>query len=323
MNDEEKYIDNVDLSWNSLDKVQINFIEMRRQCRRINDISNELSLKMGSLVSAVTALANLLEGVFVGELSSCKSNIEKMLNNIVEKMTEQTDNYELLNEEIRSELERKVNQLFEYVGLDAYGNKIYDSVYEVVDSKTNETVDYGEIRNKITAKDFSDFYPEGASTLFDGSYTKEEFRNMLASFGETLGNNVGNSCVMTTREGFQQNILPNADDFYEIAVEKGLDPTFIVSIACLESGYGSSWNAVNKGNLFGMGAFDSNPSNAFTYDSVVSGIEDVCNNLADNYITPGGMFYTGPDISAIGRTYATEGWAPLVSSIMGSLKKHM
>lgn len=159
------------------------------------------------------------------------------------------------------------------------------------------------------------------SALYDGSYTKNEFIRMVENFGNTLDGGTIDGCAIPKKEGYNTNMLPYADVFYDKATEKGLDPVFVFSIACQESGYGSSWNAVRKGNLFGMGAFDSNPSNAYTYDSISSGISSVCNNLGNNYIPEGGKFYTGPEISAIGKTYASDPkWAERVETLMKNIK---
>ena len=169
-------------------------------------------------------------------------------------------------------------------------------------------------------------YLGGGNSLYDGSYTKEEFIEWVNNYGynKLLKNGdytIPGGGVISVQQGLEKNLLPYAETFYDMATERGLDPTFVFSIGCLESGYGTSWNAVNKGNLFGMGAFDSNPSNAYSYDNIPRAIEHVCDNLVNNYVTPGGKFYTGSDIGAIGKTYASStSWSSNVISIMNSIR---
>ena len=155
----------------------------------------------------------------------------------------------------------------------------------------------------------------GGNSLWDGSYSKEDFVNMVTNFGNNrLGNN--------KKEGYANNMVAYADTFYDEATSRGLDPAFVFAIGCQESGYGCSWNAMNKGNLFGMGAFDSNPSNAFSYNSIQDSIVDVCENIGTNYVTPGGKFYTGSEISSIGKRYASDPeWANSVTWIMNQIKQ--
>lgn len=163
----------------------------------------------------------------------------------------------------------------------------------------------------------------GGDALYDGSYTKEEFVKWVENYENKLGTNVIAGGAVSVKDGYAQNMLPYAETFYDEAVSRGLDPTFVFSIACQESGYGSSWNAVNKGNLFGMGAFDSNPSNAFSYSSVESGIADVCENLSTNYLEPNGQWHTGSNISSIGQTYASDSkWADSIKWIMNDIRDY-
>lgn len=71
----------------------------------------------------------------------------------------------------------------------------------------------------------------------------------------------------------------HGDIFVEAGRQSGLDPRYILAHAALETntkegGWGSSNFAVNRHNYFGIGAFDSNPGNAYTFstDSSVNGM---------------------------------------------------
>lgn len=318
-----------DIDFGNLSIVEINFIEMERQIQRISDLTEQAKASYKAAKSALIVLAPIV-GVPIPEgFDEIGERLEKLgvygtedRTTTIGKMQLEINTFKAHNEEIKERIE-DLTSIVES-GMSANGGWDYENLMY-----NGEKVSYNEILEATHFKDFSSIYPEGASTLYDGSYTEEEFCKMLSNFGETLGSNVIDYCVMSVKDGFYQNILPNASEFYKIAMKNGLDPTFIVSIACVESGFGSSSLAANKGNLFGMGAFssyhgsDNIPDVAFKYDNVVSGIEDVCNNLSDNYITPGGKFFTGPNISDIGRTYATESWAPQITAMMNQLKRYM
>lgn len=66
----------------------------------------------------------------------------------------------------------------------------------------------------------------------------------------------------------QGNSFVNAQDAY------GMNALIIYAMAAHESAYGTSNYAVNYNNLFGYGAYDSNPSNAanYSYPSVADGV---------------------------------------------------
>ena len=50
-----------------------------------------------------------------------------------------------------------------------------------------------------------------------------------------------------------------AEAFIQIQTEYGVSAIGLLAIACLESNYGTSHIAMDKQNLFGWGAVDSNP----------------------------------------------------------------
>lgn len=52
----------------------------------------------------------------------------------------------------------------------------------------------------------------------------------------------------------------------------GVNATLVFAMACLESGYGRSQYAVERNNLFGWGAYDSDPNQAATFASIETGI---------------------------------------------------
>ena len=78
--------------------------------------------------------------------------------------------------------------------------------------------------------------------------------------------------------------------FVKAAEVTGLDPRYILAHAAIESAWGTSNYAKNRNNYFGIGAFDSNPDNAYTFsdgssssDGLSTGIIEGAKWIAKNY----------------------------------------
>lgn len=79
----------------------------------------------------------------------------------------------------------------------------------------------------------------------------------------------------------------HGDIFIEAAELSGLNPLYLFAHASLETGYGTSSLARNKGNYFGIGAYDSNPTNAYNMgdtmrDGIVNGAIWIKENFYNN-----------------------------------------
>lgn len=113
----------------------------------------------------------------------------------------------------------------------------------------------------------------------------------------------------------QGNSFVNAQDTY------GMNALIIYAMAAHESAYGTSNYAVNYNNLFGYGAYDSNPSNAanYSYPTVADGVNQHMGlNLRyyldySNYNATAGtsLFYAsniGNKGAGINTRYASDPW---------------
>lgn len=107
------------------------------------------------------------------------------------------------------------------------------------------------------------------------------------------------------------NLFINAQNTY------GMNALMIYAMALHESGYGTSGYARLRNNLFGWGAFDSDPDNALTFSSIAQGInEHMGINLryyldATNTSTPLSRFYAsniGNKGAGINTRYASDPW---------------
>ena len=121
----------------------------------------------------------------------------------------------------------------------------------------------------------------------------------------------------------------NAEYFYYIEEEYNINGMFVASIGIHESAWGTSRIAKNKYNLFGYGAYDSNPYNgAYTFSSYSESIDLLARVLVKYYLNPkgtaiydgqvaSGKYYHGSTISDVNKNYATDkNWANAVYKYM-------
>ncbi|HCT62936.1 MAG TPA: hypothetical protein DIC19_02410 [Erysipelotrichaceae bacterium] len=99
----------------------------------------------------------------------------------------------------------------------------------------------------------------------------------------------------------------------------GMNALMIYSMAIHESAYGTSSYAVNRFNLFGYGAYDSNPDSAYTFDSVEQSVDEHMGINLRHYLdysnynatTNNSLFYAsniGIKGAGINTRYASDPW---------------
>ena len=93
---------------------------------------------------------------------------------------------------------------------------------------------------------------------------------------------------------------------------------FVAAIGIHESAWGTSRLAKNKYNLFGYGAYDSNPYNgAYSFSNYSESIDLIARVLVKYYLNPpetkiydgqvaSGKYYSGNTIAAVNKKYATD-----------------
>ena len=114
----------------------------------------------------------------------------------------------------------------------------------------------------------------------------------------------------------------NAKYFYYIEKQYNINGMFVAAVGIHESAWGTSRIALNKNNLFGYGAYDSNPYNgAYTFDDYAEAIDLVSRVFVKYYLNPkgeqiydgqtaNGRYYSGNTLSAVNKKYATDkNWA--------------
>ena len=105
----------------------------------------------------------------------------------------------------------------------------------------------------------------------------------------------------------------NAEYFYYIEKEYNINGIFVASVGIHESAWGTSKIAQTKYNLFGYGAYDSNPYNgAYVFSDYSESIDLLARVFVKYYLNPegtsiyggetaSGKYYNGPTLSGINK----------------------
>ena len=117
----------------------------------------------------------------------------------------------------------------------------------------------------------------------------------------------------------------NAEYFYYVEQQYNINGIFVAAVAIHESGWGTSNISKNKKNLFGYGAYDSDPSgSAYTFQSYAEGIDLVSRVFVKYYLNPKGTpiyggetatgtYFEGATLTAVNTRYASDkNWANAV-----------
>ena len=119
----------------------------------------------------------------------------------------------------------------------------------------------------------------------------------------------------------------NAEYFYYIEKQYNINGIFVAAVGIHESGWGTSKIAMQKNNLFGYGAYDSNPYNgAYNFSNYSESIDLLARVFVKYYLNPAGTsiyggekavgsYYNGATVKGINTKYASDkNWANAVFS---------
>lgn len=99
----------------------------------------------------------------------------------------------------------------------------------------------------------------------------------------------------------------------------GVNAIFILAVAIEESGWGSSYLARTRNNLFGIAAYDSNVDAAFNYDSKADCIDYFCRLITKEYFSIGRT-----DVYSVGSMYCTSSqWGDNITRNMRNIINHI
>lgn len=158
-------------------------------------------------------------------------------------------------------------------------------------------------------------------------YTKEQLSQNLG-FSMLLNKPSGLSLeqfkkVLENDSNDKNNVFTeNAEYFYYIEQQYNINGIFVAAVGIHESGWGTSNISKSKKNLFGYGAYDSDPSgSAHTFQSYAEGIDLIARVFVKYYLNPkgtpiyggetaSGTYYEGATLTAVNKRYATDkNWA--------------
>ena len=207
---------------------------------------------------------------------------------------------------------------------DQEGNLINEEQVSCVVTKSsiNKIIDIG-------TKVYVEPEPEPESETTTGASTSASL-----SFDTPLNKPSGFSAeqfkkALTDSKDVNKIFQNNSEYFYYIEKEYNINGIFVAAIGIHESAWGTSRIAKNKYNLFGYGAYDSNPYNgAYTFSSYSESIDLIARVLVKYYINPAGTsiydgqvasgkYYNGNTISGVNKKYATDtNWGNAVYKYM-------
>ena len=135
--------------------------------------------------------------------------------------------------------------------------------------------------------------------------------------------------ILTDSKDKNKIFEQNAEYFYYIEQQYNINGVFVAAIGIHESAWGTSKIAKQKKNLFGYGAYDSNPYNgAYTFNEYSECIDLLARVLVKYYLNPKGTsiyngetavgtYYSSPTVSGVNNKYASDkNWANKVYSYM-------
>jgi len=167
----------------------------------------------------------------------------------------------------------------------------------------------------------------------ESTKTKQELNSNL-SFNMALNKPSGLSLeqfkkILNDSKDKNKIFTNNAEYFYYIEKQYNINGVFVAAVGIHESAWGTSKIALQKNNLFGYGAYDSNPYNgAYNFSNYSESIDLISRVFVKYYINPKGTsiyggekavgtYYNGSNLSGINKKYASDSnWANAVYSHM-------
>ena len=202
---------------------------------------------------------------------------------------------------------------------DEYGSIINEEQLSatVVKSSINKIIDVGTadkktIESKYSNKAISSGLNFNMALNKPSGFSLEQFQKALTDSKDT-------------NKIFENN----AEYFYLIEQQYNINGMFVAAVGIHESAWGTSKIAQNKHNLFGYGAYDSNPYNgAYSFTDYSECIDLIARVFVKYYINPSGTkiydgstasgkYFSGSDLTSINKKYATDkNWASSVYKYM-------
>lgn len=201
--------------------------------------------------------------------------------------------------------------------------------------RSGSTVGYVK-KEATTYRNYAQEEAENNSSNINTSTSQKSKSELLStlSFGMALNKPSGLTLeqfktILSDSKDKNKIFEQNAEYFYYIEKEYNINGVFVAAVGIHESAWGTSKIAQEKYNLFGYGAYDSNPYNgAYTFSDYSECIDLLARVFVKYYLNPAGTsiyggetasgkYYNGPTLSGINQKYATDkNWANSVYTTM-------
>ena len=201
--------------------------------------------------------------------------------------------------------------------------------------RSGSTIGYVK-KEATTYRNYAQEEAEKNSSNINTSTSQKSKSELLStlSFGMSLNKPSGLTLeqfktVLSDSKDKNKIFEQNAEYFYYIEKEYNINGVFVAAVGIHESAWGTSKIAQEKYNLFGYGAYDSNPYNgAYTFSDYSECIDLLARVFVKYYLNPAGTsiyggetasgkYYNGPTLSGINQKYATDkNWANSVYTTM-------
>ncbi len=251
------------------------------------------------------------------------------LEEIIQKNTKQLNSKEEIYEK-QEELEyitkyRNNNDL--YVGNTQVFQEGKNGVQTITMKRTYDNdgniISEEQVSCVVTKSSINKIIDIGTKIYVEPEKTKYESNSTNLSFDIALNRPSGLSReqfkkALTDSKDVNKIFQDNYEYFYYIEEQYNINGMFVAALGIHESAWGTSKLAKNKYNLFGYGAYDSNPYNgAYSFSSYSESIDLIARVLVKYYINPSGTsiydgqvasgkYYNGNTISGVNKKYATD-----------------
>lgn len=181
-----------------------------------------------------------------------------------------------------------------------------------------ELVQVSEKWTKVRYKDYEGYLPNSKLTSEEITPKIKE-KNRIAKLQDSLskdmdlskpsGLTLNDFKTILGYDSKDKNAIfaENAEAFYKAEQKYNVNGVFLAALGIHESGWGTSYLAKEKKNLFGYKAYDRDPINsAQDFDTYEDCINTVAEALSKNYLTSSGSFYYGTTIEAVNTKYASD-----------------
>ena len=186
-----------------------------------------------------------------------------------------------------------------YVQYDSYYGWVEEDCVTYINKNTNN---YNNNNTKHSKAELLSKLNKNMNLMQPSGLTLEQFKKVLSNDSQDKN------------KVFEKN----AEYFYYIEQQYGINGVFVAAIGIHESAWGTSKIATNKKNLFGYGAYDMSAySSAYSYNGYAAGIDMIARVLVKHYLNPAGTsiyngevatgrYYCGRTLSAVNKKYASD-----------------